>query len=255
MDLRLKFNEDVINYDKYRPTYVNELFIDVINYSKLDNTKNALEIGIGTGQATMPILKTGCNLTAIELGENLAVYSKNKFTSFDNFNIINIDFESYASATNEFDLIYSATAFHWIPEDIGFVKAFDLLKSKGVIALFWNHPHCENDNMHDEIQKAYSKYRPSSDKPNFELDESFCQKYKDLLKKHGFVNVTSKLYHHTRVLKVNEYISLLNTYSDHRAMDNDDKIGLENEISDVINKFGGKINIHNTIDLYLGMKP
>lgn len=112
MDLRLKFNEDVINYDKYRPTYVNELFIEVINYSKLDNTKNALEIGIGTGQATMPILKTGCNLTAIELGENLAVYSKNKFASFDNFNVINIDFESYSSVTNQFYLIYSATAFH-----------------------------------------------------------------------------------------------------------------------------------------------
>jgi trans-aconitate methyltransferase len=255
MDLRLKFNEDVTNYDKYRPTYVNELFMDIINYSKIDNTKNVLEIGIGTGQATMPILKTGCNLTAIELGENLAVYSKNKFALFENFNVVNIDFESYLSVTNQFNLIYSATAFHWIPEHIGFPKVFDLLKSKGVIALFWNHPNRKNDAMHVEIQKAYGKYRPSSDKPEQEFDENFCKKYTDLLSKYGFVNVTSKLYHQTRILKVNEYISLLNTYSDHRAMDNDAKTRLENDISDAIKKFGGKIDIHDTMDLYLGTKP
>lgn len=255
MDLRLKFNEDVINYDRYRPTYVNELFMDVINYSKLDNTQNALEIGIGTGQAAMPILKTGCSLTAIELGENLAVYSQNKFASFDNFNVINIDFESYSSDTSRFDLIYSATAFHWIPEHIGFTKVYDLLKSSGVIALFWNHPYCDNDALHLELQKAYDKYRPSSDKPKLEFNENDCQKYLDLLNKYGFVNITSKLYHQTRVFKVKEYISLLNTYSDHRAMDNTAKAGLENEISDVIDKFGGKIDIHDTMDLYLGMKP
>ncbi len=255
MDLRLKFNEDVINYDRYRPTYINELFMDVINYSKLDNTKNALEIGIGTGQATMPILKTGCNLTAIELGENLAGYSKKKFASFDKFNVINIDFESYSSDTSRFDLIYSATAFHWIPEHIGFTKVYDLLKSSGVIALFWNHPYCDNDALHIELQKAYDKYRPSSDKPQLGFNENDCQKYIDLLNKYGFVNITSKLYHQTRVFKVNEYISLLNTYSDHRAMDNTAKAGLENEISEVIDKFGGKIDIHDTMDLYLGMKP
>lgn len=255
MDLRLTFNEDVKNYDKYRPSYTTELFNDIINYSKLNNTKNALEIGIGTGQATTPILKTGCKLTAIELGENLADYSKHKFTAYDNFNIINIDFEGYSAINNQFDLIYSATAFHWIPEQIGFTKVFNLLKSSGVIALFWNHPHRDNDAMHVGLQKAYDKYRPSSQKPNIEFTENSCQKYINLLNEYGFVYVTSKLYHQTRILNTNDYISLLNTYSDHRAMDNEARIGLEYEISDVINQFGGKIDIHDTMDLYLGMKP
>lgn len=56
-DLRLKFNEDELNYDRFRPTYVAEMFNDIINYSELNSLKKALEIGIGTGQATLPILK------------------------------------------------------------------------------------------------------------------------------------------------------------------------------------------------------
>ena len=51
-------------------------FTDVIKYSKLDSAKTALEIGPGTGQATELILKIGCSYLAIELGENLAEYTK-----------------------------------------------------------------------------------------------------------------------------------------------------------------------------------
>lgn len=59
MDLRFTFNEDVLNYDKMRPTYVKELYENIIQFSNLDSNKNALEIGIGTGQATLPFFKHG----------------------------------------------------------------------------------------------------------------------------------------------------------------------------------------------------
>ena len=56
--------------------------------------KQALEIGIGTGQATLPILQTKCKLTAIEIGEKLAEYSRHKFVNFSNLEVVNIDFEN-----------------------------------------------------------------------------------------------------------------------------------------------------------------
>nr|WP_312576947.1 hypothetical protein [Sedimentibacter sp.] len=56
MDLRLKFNEDETNYDCFRPTYPDELFQDIIDYSSINGESNSLEIGIGTGQATKSIL-------------------------------------------------------------------------------------------------------------------------------------------------------------------------------------------------------
>jgi len=161
MDLRLTFNEDALNYDKMRPTYVKDLYKDVIKFSNLDSTKNALEIGIGTGQATLPFLNTGCKLTAVELGENMAKFSKEKFSEFNNFDVINDDFENVTLENNSYDLIYSATAFHWIPQEVGYTKVFNLLKSGGAMALFWNHPSPADDKLNFELQKAYNKYNPN----------------------------------------------------------------------------------------------
>lgn len=256
MDLRLKFNEDPLNYDKYRPTYSEELFEDIIGYGELNNSKSALEIGIGTGQATLPILEAGCSVTAIELGEDLARYVKEKFSSFRNFEVKNIGFEDFISDKNQYDLVYSATAFHWIPEEVGFKKVYDLLKPGGTIALFWNHPFVnrDDDKIHREIRKVYKKFKPS-DKELTEFNEGSCKKYTQILEKYGFTDIKGKIYRKTRKLKASEYISLLETYSDHRQCAEDLKNNLYNGITEAINKFGGEINIYDTMDLYLGKKP
>ncbi len=120
MDLRLKFNEDEENYDKYRPSYVMELYQDIINYSGIRKDSEVLEIGIGTGQATLPFLEMGCNITAAELGDKLAFYSRSKFSAYRNIEIINVDFTGGNWDDNSYDLVYSATAFHWIPQELGY---------------------------------------------------------------------------------------------------------------------------------------
>jgi SAM-dependent methyltransferase len=256
MDLRLKFNEDEANYDKWRPSYVPELFKEIIQYSSINEMKQVLEIGIGTGQASFPFLRTKCKLTAIEIGEKLAEYSRRKFAFFSNFEVVSIDFESFCADSITFDLIYSATAFHWIPEEVGYTKVFDLLKSGGVLALFWNHPYvCRTDDLlHLEIQKVYKKFRASDKKP-IEFDKSDCTKIVEIINQYGFKNCYSKLFHQTRTFTADGYIALLNTYSDHRALPIDVKTGLENGITVAINNFGGILQVYDTMDLYLAQKP
>ena len=84
-----------------------------------------------------------------------------------------------------------------------------------------------------------------------EFDESDCQKRINELERFGFKDVTSKLYHCKRNLTSNEYISLLNTYSDHRALPIKVKNNFEIDMKNAIDEVGGKINIYDTIDLYL----
>lgn len=67
----------------------------------------------------------------IELGEHLAELTKNNFSSYDNFHIVNGDFETYDFGQQKFDLVYSAATIQWIPEIIGFPKVYDVLKSGG----------------------------------------------------------------------------------------------------------------------------
>ena len=255
MDLRLKFDEDVINYDNMRPTYVKDLYEDVIRFIGLDGSKSALEIGMGTGQATLPFLQTGCKLTAIELGESLAAYCANKFSSYDTFRIIHGDFETVPLEDNSYDLIYAATAFHWISEDTGYTKVFKLLKSGGTVALFWNHPVPGEGAFAAAIQAVHDKHDAPSQSSVHSVSDENCFAITETMKKYGFIDVAYKLYHNTRFLSASQYMALLNTYSDHRAKQEENRIQLEKELTDVINRFGGVLDVHDTMDLYLARKP
>lgn len=252
MDLRTTFNTDEYNYDKARPNYPSELFEDIFHYSNICSDCNVLEIGIGTGQATLPFLQRGFNLTAVELGDRLAEYCKHKFSAFEKFNIINSDFLKADLLENGFDLIFSATAFHWIPKDSGYAKIKSLIKSNGILALFWNHPFVSNteDKTNHASMAIYQKYRPN-DKPPIQFDESKCQVIINELAHYGFKDIQSKIYRRTRTLTSEEYINLIRTYSDHNALPEHIRLVFEKDMKQAIDKAGGKINIYDTVDLYL----
>ncbi|AIQ28813.1 MULTISPECIES: class I SAM-dependent methyltransferase [Paenibacillus] len=255
MDKRLTFNEDAANYDKWRPAYCAELFRDIIAYSRIGQGGKVIEIGIGTGQATRPFLETGCELAAIELGADLAEYSQLKFREHKNFRVHNTTFEEFTGPDDSADLIYSATAFHWIPEDVGYPKVRELLKKGGTVALFWNRPFAarEDDELHQRIQRIYQKYRPSNTKL-IEHDTGKYQAISQNLRTYGFKDIQFKLYHLTRSFSSADYIALLNTYSDHRSMPSAIKKPFEEEIRAAIMKSGDVLTIYDTIDLHLGRK-
>ena len=71
---RVHFDEIVINYDKVRWDYPQQMFEDIFEYSGLGKGKKAIEIGAGTGKATTPVLNAGYDVTAVELGANMATF-------------------------------------------------------------------------------------------------------------------------------------------------------------------------------------
>lgn len=130
-----------------------------------------------------------------------------------------------------------------------------LLKGDGTIAVFWNKPFAarEDDSLHQEIQKIYQKYRPSTAKI-IEHDSTRYKKISETIQSYGFRDLEMKLYHQTRKFSTQDYICFLNTYSDHRTMPAHTKQLFESEIENAIMKNGNVLNIHDTIDLYLARK-
>ena len=131
--LEWTFDTVASKYEKFRPGYTDELYKMIFDYITIDNFSNVVEVGIGGGQATLPVLQTGCTLTAIEYGENFSKLCEEKFKEYKNFSVITDKFENVSFADSEYDLVYSASAFHWVPEDIGYSKVYDMLKSGGVL--------------------------------------------------------------------------------------------------------------------------
>lgn len=259
MDEKYLFNEVVLNYEKRRPNYGTELFDDVIRYAGITKDKSLLEVGCGTGQATEPFLKTQCKVTAVELGENLASYTREKFKSYENFNIVQSAFEDYVCADAMFDMLYSATAFHWIPYEIGYKKAYRIIKSGGTLALFWNRPSVGDwdDPVHHKIQAVYRELLPQW---SYKVDhnknrESLYSGIINKIEQNGFTDIEFKLYHNTRKMSGVEYVELLNTYSDHIALEKSIKLRLFEGVRTAIEDMGNEVVIKDTVDLYLAKKP
>jgi len=268
-DNRTHFDEIVVNYDKVRWDYPDELFVDAIHYSGQDNCKQAIEIGAGTGKATTPFLNAGYAVTAVELGANMSVFLRDKFKENTNFNIITSTFEDARLEDNSYDLIYAASAFHWIDAEIGCPKVIRLLKNGGAFVLFRNNVYRQEGNSLDAAidtvyEKYYYSYYTRYDRPigigkmayeDFLKPEEIHRGFRfNSLEQYGFTDITMKLYNGSRVYDADEYISLMDTMSDHRALPDKNRAALYTGIKDAILNHGGQIEMKFIFQLYMGRK-
>ena len=250
------FDTEAEQYEKMRPGYVPALYEDIFSYIPINGASHVLEIGIGGGQAALPFLETGCSLTAVECGGNLADLCCRKFRKFSGFTVVTTRFEEFEQNAHTYDLIYLASAFHWIPEAEGYTKVFNMLKNGGVFARFANHPFFDKgrEELSKEIEKIYEVYMPGSHAPE-EYGEEKVEKCALIAEKYGFTDISYYLYRRTRTFTAREYIGLLGTYSDHIALEEHIRKDFFSDIENTIEKFGGKITIYDTIDLQLARKP
>ena len=266
---RIHFDEIVVNYDKVRWDYPDELFADIFDYVGAGSDKNALEIGAGTGKATTPFVNTGYKVTAVEMGVNMSDFIREKFKDYTNFNLKTTTFEDVDLNDNSYDLIYAASAFHWVDAEIGCPKVFRLLKDGGVFALFRNNAVLSDKNdIYNEIQAVYDKYYYSHFKPDKRPIKISEMQYKDFLKpeeiyrgfrfesleQYGFTDILMKLYKSERTYNADDYIKLQDTMSDHRAMPEESRMTLYTAIKEVINKHGGYLKMDYIFQLYMGRK-
>ena len=80
--LRAAFDQVAPLYDIAHPTYPEELFDDVVSLSGVPKEGRILEIGCGTGQATMPLARRGYRILCVELGENLAAAARRNVAAY-----------------------------------------------------------------------------------------------------------------------------------------------------------------------------
>jgi SAM-dependent methyltransferase len=143
--LRSTFDQDADLYDQARPDYPQQVFDDIIDYARIPPSGRILEIGCGTGQATLPFARRGYRLLCVELGANLAATARRKLSAYPLATVVTGAFEQWPMEPAAFDLALSATAFHWIDPAVGYPKAARALRPGGALALCWNkHVHSDS---------------------------------------------------------------------------------------------------------------
>jgi SAM-dependent methyltransferase len=127
------FGEDAEAYEAARPGYPDELVTDVLAAA---GPGPALEVGAGTGKATVAFAARGIDLTCIELDPRMADVLRRKVDR-PGVTIVVGPFESWQSDRG-YGLLYSAQAWHWIDPDRRVDLAHAALAPGGLLALFWN---------------------------------------------------------------------------------------------------------------------
>ncbi|HZO91896.1 MAG TPA: class I SAM-dependent methyltransferase [Chthonomonadaceae bacterium] len=244
--LRAAFDQEAWLYDQARPGYPPSLLEDVIALTCLPSTGSILEIGCGTGQATLPFAERGYRILAIELGANLAAMARHKLASFPQAQVWIGAFEDWPVQQATFDLCIFATAFHWIDPAISYPKVARALRPGGSIALFWNK-HVQAADTQGFFEASQEVYRREA--PEIFVDESLprAEEVEEpvaaQMEATGlFGPVTVRRYVWVQEYDADSYLRLLNTYSGHLALPPSVRAHLFEGIRDLINtRFNGQI--------------
>lgn len=241
--LRATFDRDAALYDQLRPDYPEALFDDLVTLSGLPAGGNVLEIGCGTGKATVPMAQRGYRILGIELGANMAAVARRKLAAYPHVTVYTGAFEDWPAAEAAFDLAFSATAFHWIDPVISYQKTAQALKPMGALALFW-HVHVQSEASQGFFEAVEPVYRRED--PTFRpmpWPGEVAEPTKAEIEQTGlFGEVTVRRYRWEITYDTVSYLRLLNTYSGHRALDSQRRSRLFDDIAQLIEtRFNGHV--------------
>jgi SAM-dependent methyltransferase len=252
------FNEVAALYDRARPGYPRELVEDLFRLTGLRRGDRVLEIGCGTGQMTLPLARRGVELVALEPGDALASLARKKLACYPTVQVIESTFEAYPLPETPFDLVISATAFHWIDPAIRVVQAARALRRGGHLAVVETHWGAgpERDSFSVRSQECYLRWDPEA-RPGFlpPTRDELPSTRPELEEAPAFEAVQRHLYEQVNRYCSHDYLDLLRTFSNVRGLDDHAQTGLLTCLGELIDRdFAGTITRTDTRELWLARR-
>lgn len=245
---RTSFDARALQYDAVRPAYPESLIDELVALSGIAEGARILEVGAGTGKATMLLARRGFEVIAIEPGAQMAAVLQRNAAGH-RVAIEETTFEAY-DGDGAVNIVMSAQAFHWVAPRLRYVKSASLLRPGGVLALLRNEKARLDAELRAELDRAYaehfpesSPYRPTRDvlaEITAEIDQSGC---------FGPVEVRTCTWNAEYTSAT--YVQLLETYSDHAVLDPARSRGLYRDIAAAIDRRGGRVDIPYVAALHL----
>ena len=221
--LRRTFDTVAARYHEARPDYPEALYDTLTGLARLaPDADEILEIGCGTGKATLPLARRGFAITAVELGAALAAEARRNLAAFPKVTVVNADIEDWQPPRpGMFGLVFAATAWHWIDPARRYHTAWELLKPEGHLA-FWEAAHVlpdGGDPFFREIQDVYDEIGEGLPPGSvFAKPDTLATRSAEITATGLFTDVTIRRFGWEIAYTADSYIRLLDTFSGHIEM-------------------------------------
>lgn len=256
---RFTFDEIGDLYDRYRPGYPGPLFEDLLSLSGIAASGRILEIGCGTGQATLPLAQRGYAISCLEPGPRLASIARENLAEFSRVDVVCETFESWPCEPAAFDLVFSAQAFHWLAPELRFARSVEALRPGGSLAVIGNavvvdrSPHGDaGGRLRKTLDDAYARFAPSINGPPVTAWYAEGGPVPELFSNSGcFESVVARRYPWSHHYDTSDYLGLMETHSDHRLLPAEQRQQLHAAIARALEDSGGGIEVFYEANLYI----
>jgi SAM-dependent methyltransferase len=254
------FNQIAQLYNAARPSYPLDLIEDVIKLAQLSEpdqttdqiTGQILEIGAGTGKATLPFAQRGYRIHCLEPGDQMAVVAAENLRAYPNVTFEITTFEDWPLQTSTYSLVMSAQAFHWVDPEIGYRKAAQALKPGGSLALIWNLADEAKSMLAQELDQIYTAHGDWRLQP---FEERQQQSVQALSESSYFLAPTVKQYAWSQHYTTQQYLDLVSTQSDYLIKPAEQQRELLAAISTVLDPHGGIVRPYVSLLLLAKTSP
>ncbi len=246
-DPRMTFGRVADIYHEVRPGYPPALFDDLFASVETEAPIEVVEVGPGTGQATRSLLERGARVHAIELSPPMAAKLRETIPD-ENLTITVADFESNwesDSSAGHADVVFSATAYHWISPPAQTGRPAQLLRPGGLVAIVdpIQVDSADDQGFFDAAQPIYDRYGQGHTGPPAPAREAVDPAIADAFRGDDrYGDVTVRRYDWNQTYSTAQYRSLMLSYSGTGMMSEPDRIGLLDDIGSLIEQgFGGRV--------------
>ncbi|MGF1431072.1 class I SAM-dependent methyltransferase [Kitasatospora sp. LaBMicrA B282] len=257
------FGEVAEVYDAARPGYADALVTEVLAHADL-GVGAALEIGAGTGKATVPFAAHGIRLTCVEPDPRMAEVLRRNTAAFPQVDVEVADFEAWESRGRRFGLLYAATCWHWIDPQRRWDLVHAALEPGGTLALFWN-PHGVIDaDLHRELAELDRRHGIASS-PHGQLaavfdgdpvggaNEPFWPE-PECRRDGRFTDLRSHRFRQRVRYGSDRYLGLLASVSAYRTLPAEQRDQVLTDTARLLDAHGGGIDMLQVSDLFLARR-
>lgn len=242
-------------YDRVRPRYSEALFDDLLRESDVGPESFLLEIGSGTGIATLPVAARGHYLLGLEPAPRLVALLWQKLAAYPSATILETTFEAWEGRPGLFDLVYSAQAFHWLDPAERYAKSARQLRPGGTLALIGRNFQILDSEIAGALDRIYAEHAPSATPTSKTLWYAEDGPIPDEIAASGeFEPTRIRTYPERKRYSAEDYRAVLESFSDHQRLAAETRARLLDAVGEAIARSGGEIEVALDATLFLARR-